>query len=307
MTETVIVGAGMAGCLVAYLLPGAHVIERAQVATAPHRAVLRFRTEEVSRITRIPFRRVRVHKAMWADGRERRVSPRWAMQYARKVIGAAVDRSIWDLKDVTRWVAPPDFHRQMLDHLKSRITYGRTFELSPGLKLSPPEPDRVWVSTIPLPTLIDIIGVDTSLEFTHWSTVTYVAHVAEADAHLTVYFPEIDFPPYRATLTGDRLSVECMCHPGPAALNTVADALGLPRTLDWDAPEQSDGYGKILPVADDRERRALILEATLHHNVYCLGRFGTWRNLLLDDLPHDVDIIRSLIAGDRYGHMRKTA
>jgi hypothetical protein len=37
---------------------------------------------------------------------------------------------------------------------------------------------------------------------------------------------------------------------------------------------------------------------TEEHNIYSLGRFATWRQLLLDDLVKDIGVIEKLIDGN---------
>ena len=53
-------------------------------------------------------------------------------------------------------------------------------------------------------------------------------------------------------------------------------------------------YGKILPF-DEEERQAFILWATETFGIYSLGRFATWRQILLDDLVRDIGVIKRLI------------
>ena len=43
---------------------------------------------------------------------------------------------------------------------------------------------------------------------------------------------------------------------------------------------------------------------TVDHGVYSLGRFATWRNILLDDVVKDIDVIKSMMGQDKYGLIR---
>jgi len=36
------------------------------------------------------------------------------------------------------------------------------------------------------------------------------------------------------------------------------------------------------------------------YNVYSLGRYATWRNILLDDVYHDINVIKQLMDSDGY-------
>lgn len=59
-------------------------------------------------------------------------------------------------------------------------------------------------------------------------------------------------------------------------------------------------YGKIVNVPAAR-RRSLLRKLTERGGVYSLGRFATWRNVLLDDVANDIEVIRRLIDSDSYG------
>ncbi len=58
-------------------------------------------------------------------------------------------------------------------------------------------------------------------------------------------------------------------------------------------------YGKIAPV-DDLPRKALLARLTDRHNIFSLGRFATWRNILLDDVAHDATVVKRLMALGSY-------
>jgi len=125
----------------------------------------------------------------------------------------------------------------------------------------------------------------------------------------------------RVSITGDQLIVEC----GEDFLNEVDAAPEMERPnmvrnallkalhimgldgieLAYEAIPQR--YAKILPIDED-ERRAFIMWASTHYNVWSLGRFATWRpSLLLDDVVQDVRVIQRLIAkrGEAYQHNLK--
>jgi hypothetical protein len=295
-----IVGAGMAGCLTAYMMPNAPIIEREASPPDHHRAVLRFRGTSVSDVTNIPFRKVRVHKSIWENGREHRPTPRLGNLYSQKVSGQYHDRSIWNIETVERYVAPPEFHLLMLEHLEPRITYGAKLHSSlPNEKLN-------VISTIPMPALADIFGESRPGEFKHTTTLTYTATISNADVHCTVYYPGVDTTAYRATLTGDKLIVECVDVMEQRDAAVVFQSLGLNRgdsvRLDM---VQENKYGKIVPI-DSGPRRAFIMNMTLNHNVYSVGRYATWRNILLDDVVDDVKAVKRLITSDGY-HRRLQA
>ncbi len=69
--------------------------------------------------------------------------------------------------------------------------------------------------------------------------------------------------------------------------------------MEWESEVDIQRYGKISPLPA-QQRQALLLRLTREFGVYSLGRFATWRNLLLDDLPQDAERIRALLRMSAY-------
>ena len=83
----IIFGAGIAGCLAGIINPKAQIIERGS-GKSSHKAVLRFRTNDISKVTGIPFKKVSVKKTIWYEDVEHNIiTPRLAALYGKKVIG----------------------------------------------------------------------------------------------------------------------------------------------------------------------------------------------------------------------------
>ena len=128
-----------------------------------------------------------------------------------------------------------------------------------------------------------------------------------ADVFQTVYFTHPDTAVYRASITGSMLIVESVVDDSGASrfpLETTADvlslvsgafALGECEPID-DAPQ---AFGKIVPLPDAL-RKALLYKLTADHGVYSLGRFATWRNVLLDDVVQDIAVLKQLFVADSY-------
>ena len=57
--------------------------------------------------------------------------------------------------------------------------------------------------------------------------------------------------------------------------------------------------GKIIPV-DDTARRNNILNLSREKQIYSLGRFATWRQIMLDDVIGDIDVIEKIMKQDNY-------
>ena len=70
----------------------------------------------------------------------------------------------------------------------------------------------------------------------------------------------------------------------------------MPKKL-IDLKESKQVYGKIKPI-DENLRKEFVFEMTNKYKIYSVGRFATWRQLLLDDLINDLKMIDSFITSD---------
>lgn len=308
MNQPTIVGAGLAGLIAAHAWPGAAVLEAAPGPAPMHKALLRFRSDAVARLTGTEFRPVQVRKGIWSEGRYVPADIRVANLYARKVIGrVAGERSIWNLDPVVRFIAPDDFYERLVDQCGSRIRWGQKADFE----------DRgsgPMISTAPLPLTLSALGVGVgTVKGTLFERATITVErwrVAGADAFQTVYFPDMDTTLYRASLTGSTLILEYaggIDAPGFAAPELAARAMGLdPESMTiLETVEQK--YGKIQPIPD-ATRKHLLFRLTHEHGIYSLGRFATWRNILLDDVVDDISVIKRLMrSGATYDLHRATA
>lgn len=290
-----ILGAGMSGLLAAHSFPSADVFEAAGPDKMPHSALLRFRSSAVGDAVGVEFRRVRVRKGIWMNRRFVPPDIRNANLYALKVAGLALDRSIWNVETVERFIAPDDFVAQMRHGVESRIHWN-----TPVSMLAGTEP---VISTVPMPVLARILGEHAQLSrqtFQHAEIYVSQYHIPGADVFQTVYFPTPDTPVYRASITGSTLIVEST-EPNDD-VEVVCEAFGLPsvRADQMIKPVHEQKYGKIVPI-DERVRRQFISHASRVHNVYSLGRFAVWKNVLMDDVVHDLSVVKRLIRADNYG------
>ena len=155
-----IVGAGLAGLLAAHAWPQAEVFEEKPAPSAAHKALLRFRGEEVSKLTGIEFRPVTVRKGIWFAGRFHQPNIRMANWYSAKVTGARVnDRSIWSLDPVQRFIAPEDFYEQLVTTIGRRVRWGEPYAWER-------KDDRLvdtTVCTAPLPVALNALQAWTHL------------------------------------------------------------------------------------------------------------------------------------------------
>lgn len=294
----IIYGAGMAGLLAASMLRNLNPTIREARDTFPnnHAALLRFRSDAVSQATSIPFKKVRVRKGIWSEGwRDPTID--MTNRYAIKVTGGSVhDRSVLDISPVERYIAPYDFLKQMYNAHWSHLTLK-----SPMLK---PEP---CISTIPMDELMRIVGWKDIPQFKFRPIISVnISLPIEVDLYQTVYYPQDDQAFYRASITGNNLIIEYIdtgkIRWEPSGLKgdakIVLRTMGLEYFCDvlpGDVIFKRQQYGKLLPI-DEHQRQEFILAMTDKYGIYSVGRFATWRQILLDDVVNDVKAIGRMIS-----------
>lgn len=304
--QPVIIGAGLSGLIAAHRFPRARVIERAPEPNDAHRAVLRFRSDAISTLTGIPFRRVTVRKGIWADGGFVSPSIALANAYSAKCHAGAIypERSIWNVEPAERFIAPEDFYFQMLAAVRSRVEFGTELD-----EYDWRDNNLAKISTIPLHTVPGCILPAEKFRFSPIKVTRY--HINDCDVHQTIYFPKYSstHSVYRASITGNLLICEQIAKGDQNKPELNCDRIDREQLLfrafglqpkNWEQIEGADQrYGKIAPI-DDAERRAAIHDLSTRQAVYSFGRFATWRNVLLDDLLDDAQRIANLMQGDSY-------
>lgn len=290
---TVIVGAGLAGLIAGHIFPNAPIIERQPEPRQTHNALLRFRSSVVSDITGIPFRRVTVRKGVWSGMRYTDPTIALANAYSRKCTGRLLDRSVWDVAPVERFIAPEDFYAQLVMACHKRISWDTDIKTVTAIDGTT---DHL-VSTIPLPDALTIWGVEgcaANAEFHRAPISVRKLRVADSDVHQTVYFPDPDVRVYRASITGSLLIVEAMSEPQDEDMRLVLRAFELDPSDVEPLSETLQRFGKIAPI-NNKLRKEFIHRLTTESGVYSVGRFATWRNILLDDVVKDLRIVKGMI------------
>lgn len=292
-----IVGAGLSGLIAAQHWRQAKIVEAASEPAERHKALLRFRSDAVSRLTGIKFKSVTVRKGIFMDGRFVDPSIRVSNLYSIKCLGKIIgNRSIWDTDTVTRYIAPENFYDQLIDLARWRISWGEEYPFEDAVK----ESDAV-VSTAPMPIVLTSLNKTIPVTFNRAPIYVQRFRVNDcAEAYQTIYFPEYGVYCYRASITGDILIVESTTPVPEEMMDYICGAFGFGFdrcTRLGDVNRQS--FGKIEDI-DRALRRKIIAELSLENNIYSLGRFGCWRNILLDDVVDDINQIDRLIEGDLF-------
>lgn len=293
----IILGAGLSGLIAAHLYPLAMVIEARPKSEKAHRALLRFRTAAVGEAVGIEFRKVTVQKGIFLDSRYVQPDIRVANMYSTKVAsGRLLNRSIWNIDPVERYVAPDDFIERLTAQIGNRIAWNSPIKNAGDI----PGGETV-ISTMPMPVLAKVIEQDHLLKgekFLYSGIKVDRYRVPGADVFQTVYFPSPETSVYRASITKDTLIIESIDSPG--SLEPVFDAFSISeKSLIPLESNHKQQYGKIVPI-NDSVRRAFIQKVTRSFDIYSVGRFALWKNILLDDVLHDLSVIKRLISSDEY-------
>jgi len=316
----IIIGAGLSGLIAGALVPEAQLFEAASSLPHNHKALLRFRSPEVGKALGIEMREVTVRKGVvtedWTVKNEATV--RDLNEYAFKVAGRLTDRSIGDLRPGQRWIAPDNLVELLEERCAGRINYSHMLvgvhadccmfdvnEEERGVSRDGP-----LVSTAPMRVNLAACGIEHEVKFQHSAIRVRRFRVPKAEVYQTLYFPSPLTNIYRASMTGDLLIVEyldiALGGVSQSDLLHVCDCFGLPRTVHPLDDTHRQPYGKIDPLPAE-QRRALLLEMTVRCGLFSLGRFATWRNILLDDVLTDLRHIQTMAKYGAYDFMRRTA
>jgi len=290
----IILGAGLTGLLCGALNPGSLIYEAGPKRPNEHKAVLRMRTDSISRILGVPFKKVTVHKALWYDGEERQATPRFAHMYSKKISGTISARSIFNLASEERFIPPSNFAALLTDRCK--IEYETEIKSAVGFNVP-------VVSTIPMPALAKITNFNdlSSIDFWHEPITVNQWEIKDCNSYCTIYFPDPEMAVYRATINGPTLIVESQGKIGKTEFAVVFKSLGI---LDCSCvktvEDHMQKYGKIREI-DWHKRRQFIADQTIQNSIYSLGRFATWRpKVMMDDVLEDIFVIRRLIEEGHY-------
>lgn len=283
-----IIGAGFAGLIAAHIFPDMSVKEAGPEPSEGHKALLRFRSDIVSQVTHIPFRRVTVRKGIWVDDVFQPCDIRVANAYSTKVIGKVVDRSIWNLEPAERFIAPENFYERLIDQVGARIFWNSPHKFTDSFPV---------VSTAPMNIVLSAAGIKNDLEFKRSEITVKRYRVPNCDTFQTIYYPTPNHNMYRASITGNMMIAEFIGEPYGDWGEDLERSFWIDDAETIEQVRQQ--YGKIAPV-DERKRRVLTSILTREHNIWSLGRFATWRNILLDDVVDDAYKIKRLMDSSEY-------
>lgn len=301
MKDVLIIGAGLAGLIAANMLRkrfAVTVFEKQPELPNNHSALLRFRSDAVSRETGIPFRKVKVHKSVHGSTGNPFND---AIRYCKKVSpDARLElRSAFNLEPITeRFIAPPDLIARLAEG--PNIKYEKDFEQLFDANIDREVP---VISTVPMRTLMKALKYPGPQPKFEWVPGCNYNAELDADLFATVYCPSTDDVFYRVSITGNQLIAESLLDmQNVRAFSEESENL-MRRYFDiYVEPRNGrvklQAYSKInyLSETDRRYAETFQMWASVNHNIFSLGRFATWRaGLLLDDLVQDVHKIANWI------------
>jgi len=314
MTKYSVIGAGLAGLYAAALLRNecSSVHELQSELPNNHRALLRFRTNEVGKALNIPFKEVSVVKQVHTSVDKIQT----AINYSLKTTGSILPRSVLsaDGQTVTRYVAPADLVQKIYDRTTCAYHFHWDAEERIGQLI---DSGRNIISTLPMNLLALILDYPfkDDLECKSVSGYSRTVELVNCDFYGTIYVADPDIPFYRVSFVGDRIIVEYAQRPD-AGLGEdnfekqLYDMLNLNDVhhlaVDPCPPLVEQRYAKILPI-DDRPRKEFIHWATSKFGIFSFGRFATWRpGLLMDDLAKDLSVIQDIANSGQYQALRRS-
>lgn len=293
----IIIGAGLSGLLAARRLwtHNPVVVERQQELPNNHSALLRFRSRNVGEVLGIPFRPVAVYKGILQDNYvtvTNHPTIKDMNSYSLKTTGQVLERSIMNTDTSIRYIAPGDLVSKMSQGVM--VSYNMDAEeVIKGNTNNTPV-----ISTIPMPELMRILEYPKQLSFVTKPIWTMNCDLEDVNVYQTLYVPYggLDSP-YRISVTGNRLTAEWSQDFNREQIieQIIRLMFGYEGKINYTNPVfKKQSYGKIVTI-NEEERQRFILWATNEYNIYSLGRYATWRQILLDDVLEDINIIDKFI------------
>jgi hypothetical protein len=298
----IIIGCGLAGLLAAryfnHLTPV--IYEKNDTVPNNHSALLRFRSDIVSNMIGIPFKSIEVTKAILTEDGiiQDTASLRDHNAYSFKVLGRIVPRSIVNLSRGSRYIAPENLIPILLDGANVCLqTDGRDLFASNGSVYNTP-----IISTIPMPVLMKILNYPHTEQFDYRPTWNVNCKLYEVEAYQTVYVPYGPYSPYRVSITGNKFTLEYAKAPDASQLEedieTFIRHMFGGHKIDYShITLRQQEFGKIMSISD-QVRKDFMFWASNKHGIYSLGRYATWRNILLDDLVKDLHMIAKFMSNN---------
>lgn len=329
--KIVILGAGIAGRIAYNALREHHctLIDKSNRTNLFHDAVMRFRDPIISQYLGISLKEVSVRKEIFFRNKfYNRPSIRLNNLYSQKLYNQIGDRSLYNLGEQTRWIPR---NKSIFEISSENFITGDIVcvhpqkiilnEVKDDAKFSLALEYDYCISTLPMPALVNkIVGVPDHLSGLEESNVFLYRKInvvtitinKTSSVNQTIYFPDPDFPAYRATLEGNVLKVELIYSPAESEKDneliaksilhrifgiTKAEYYGnkKPPRLIRSIKHSKISIGKIISIPEDL-RLAYIMWLTDNRKILSFGRNAVWKPLRTDHLIKDIEKIKGIMA-----------
>jgi len=289
-----IIGAGFSGLITAFILDKEPIFESAEKPVENYKPFLRFRSDAISKLTRIEFKKIHVHKGIFYQGGFHQPNIYFSNCYSKKCLKFIYsDLSIWNIDTTDYFIAPENFYYQLLDTHKKRINWKSPVNLRPHITRGEP-----IITTIPMPITARELDCNIEdIEFKYAPITILRYRVPQINVHQTIYFPDPQHNLFRANITGDILICEFSGNPETNFDFWKKELCVAFCLFGLELEEIGNGeqiYGNIIDI-DESARKKIISELTKKHDVFSIGRLATWRNIFLDDIVNDAEKIKKLI------------
>ena len=132
------------------------------------------------------------------------------------------------------------------------------------------------------------------------------------DIYQTVYYPNPSLPFYRISITGRKVIIEFNdidpewmedWNSSDKIIKNILHFLeidfGISLFSVGKFVKKIQEYGKLIN-CNDNERKKFIGFVTRRYNIYSLGRWATHRQILMDDVIDDLQVIDNMISSNQY-------
>jgi len=269
----IVVGAGLSGLIASAMMRDqvVGIYDKQESLPNNHSALLRFKTSVVGDAVGIPFRKVKILKSQqpWKNP----VAD--AIMYSKKATGGVRLRSsITATGEVEeRYIAPVDLINQLGKMSEHKMHFKAGFDIALNDARNAELP---LLSTIPMPTLMDLLGYENKPNFKFLEGFTINCKLPEEfDICATVYYPDPNISCYRASITERNLILEfnMIMHEetenlplGEWAVVLIKEAiegLGISQQIDIEyilsmGKAKRSMYNKIVPIDNEKRKRFFI-------------------------------------------------
>jgi hypothetical protein len=304
--QLTIVGAGLVGLLAAYHFSKKNfkvtIIDKKDKASNDHHAILRMKTDIRTFCPELKgIEQATIHKNVLFDNKlHSECNILMNNFYSLKTTGTLKDRSIWNLEAGTRFIPPVDFYDQLLE-----LCCNQGVDIILNTPMTREHITKDTIITAPLPAVLKSLGVPLNAnEFKSEAIMVYeniIDSNLESNIHQTLYIPEPNKAPYRISIVQNRVIAELPRKEEKEEYNSMTQrldshmlAFGI-QSYDmskWVAKTQP--LGKLVPINEDT-RKGYIYNITKSTGTFLLGRFATWRQIMLDDVLKDIIKIEQLM------------